>query len=51
MHLTDTERRVFSSKNALTDQEKRQKIKEWDLEVWTEFMGNLKAHEDIKNAY
>ena len=37
MHLTDRERRAISSRNTLTDQEKRAKIKEWDLEVWTAF--------------
>ena len=51
MHLADRERRALSSRNTLTDQEKRQKIKEWDLDMWTEFTGNLKAHKDIKNAH
>ena len=51
MYLTGRKRRAISSRNTLTDQEKRQKIKEWDLDVWTEFTGNLKAHKDIKNAH
>jgi len=51
MHLTDRERQAISSKETLTDQAKRARIKELDLEVWTPSTSNRKAHEDIKNAY
>ena len=51
MHLTDREIQAISSKETLTDQAKRARIKEWDLEVWTASTSNRKAHEDIKNAY
>ena len=51
MDLTDRERRAVSSKENLTDQAKRARIKELDLEVWTAYTSNRKAHERIKNAY
>ena len=51
MHLTDRERQAISSKETLTDQAKRAKIKVWDLEVWTASTSNRKAHDRIKNAY
>ena len=51
MHLADRERRAISSRNTLTDQEKRQKIREWDLDVWTEFSPKVKAHEKNSDAY
>ena len=51
MHLTDRERRAISRRNTLTDQAKRARIKEWDLEVWTAFAPKVKAHEKNSDAY
>ena len=51
MDLTDRQKQAISSKRLLSDREKRAQIKKFDLEVWTEFTGNLKAHKEIKNAY
>ena len=51
MHLNDRERQAISNRKTLTDQAKRARIKEWDLEVWNAFTSNRKAHNDIKNAY
>jgi len=51
MHLTDRERQVISSKYALTDQDKRNIIRKWDLEVWTAFAPKVKAHKKNSNAY
>ena len=51
MYLTDRERQAISRRDALTDQEKREKIKEWDLEVWTAFVPKVKAHEKNSDAY
>ena len=51
MHLTDRERRAISRRNTLTDQAKRARIKEWDLEVWTAFTPKVKAHEKNSDAY
>ena len=51
MNLTDRERQAILSKKNLTDQAKRARIKELDLEVWTAYTSNRKAHERIKNAY
>ena len=51
MHLTDRERQAISSKETLTDQAKRARIKEWDLEVWTAFTPKVKAHQKNSDAY
>jgi hypothetical protein len=51
MNFTDRERQAITSKHNLTEQEKKVKIKELDLEVWTAFVPKVKAHEKIKNAY
>ena len=51
MNLTDRERQAITSKHNLTEQEKKVKIKELDLEVWTAFVPKVKAHKEIKNAY
>ena len=51
MHLTDRERRAISSKKTLSDPEKREKVKEWDLEVWTGFAPKVKAHKKNSDAY
>ena len=51
MDLTDKGRRVITGKHNLADQEKRAKIKELDLEVWTAFAPKVKAHEKNSNTY
>ena len=51
MDLTDRQKQVISNKRLLSDRKKREQIKKFDLEVWTEFTGNLKAQKEIKNAY
>lgn len=51
MNFTDRERQAITNKHNLTDQEKKVKIKELDLEVWKAFTPKFKAHEKIKNAY
>ena len=51
MNLTDRERQAITSKHNLTEQEKKVKIKELDLEVWNAFAPKVKAHKEIKNAY
>ena len=51
MHLTDRERQAISSKEILTVQAKKARIKEWDLEVWTAFTPKVKAHEKNSDAY
>ena len=51
MHLTDRERRAISSKKTLSDPEKKEKVKEWDLEVWTAFAPKVKAHKKNSDAY
>lgn len=51
MNFTDRERQAITTKHNLTEQEKKVKIKELDLEVWTAFVPKVKAHEKIKNAY
>ena len=51
MDLTDNERQAITNKHNLTDQEKKVKIKELDLEVWTAFAPKVKAHKEIKDAF
>ena len=51
MDLTDKGRQSITGKHNLADQEKRVKIKELDLEVWTAFAPKVKPHKEIKNAY
>lgn len=51
MHLTGRERQAISNKKTLTDQAKRAKIQEWDLEVLTAFTPKVKAHEKNSDAY
>lgn len=51
MDLAGRQKQVISCKRLLSDREKRAQIKKWDLGVWTEVTGNLKAHKEIKNAY
>ena len=51
MNFTDRERQAITSKHNLTEQEKKVKIKELDLEVWKAFLPKVKAHEKIKYAY
>jgi len=39
------------SKQLLSEEQKRVKIKKWDLEVWTSFAPKVKAHEKNSDAY
>ncbi len=51
MNLTNRERQAIANKHNLTDQGKKVKIKELDLEVWKAFTSKVKAHENNSNAY
>ena len=51
MDLTNKERQAITSKHNLSDEQKRAKIKELDLEVWTKFAPKVKAHEKNSNTY
>ena len=51
MHLTDTEKRAISSKKTFTDQEKRGRVRELDLEVWNSFATPLAKHDKPTIAY
>ena len=51
MNLTDRERQAITSKHNLTEQEKRLKIKELDLEVWTAFIPPVSGYEEATIEY
>ncbi|EHA60141.1 hypothetical protein Syn8016DRAFT_2523 [Synechococcus sp. WH 8016] len=51
MDLTDKERQAITGKHNLADQEKRVKIKQLDLEVWTAFAPKKAEHNNSSIEY